>query len=88
MRTLYLQVDVWSKSVKNRTSLYRCFQDLSTKKYAVKVEEVFTMPITVKDFNDYFVRYLELVLDDDLDETLTWFDSLEEAIIEFDKSFE
>jgi hypothetical protein len=87
MTRLYAEVRVWKRHDKTTAILYRCFQDLVERKFAVQSADYFRLPIDQRQIRNSERQFFELFIEIAPRERCGWFDSVEEAIAAHDLEF-
>ena len=81
-------IDVWKKIDDTTAIRYRCFQRLSDNGYCVQSADYYYLPINEEQVKNLDRQFLELLIEEPPDERSTVYQSLEEAIVMYDKEFE
>ncbi len=84
----YRCIEVWSRYDEDRVIIYRCLQNLSSKKYMVDRAEIIPTPVSRETLLDSAADQLEMFVEEIPENRLGQFASLDEAIEAHDVEFE
>ena len=84
---LYEAIDVWRRISKTQLVRYRCFRELSSRRYSVQSADFYRVPWDAKQVVDLDRQYIELLAEQAPEERAGGFDSLEAAIGAHDADF-
>lgn len=87
MNILYAELRVWKRLDAARAVLYRCFEDTTTRRFAVQSADFFKLPIDASQIQRSEMQFAELFMEIAPDERCKWFNSVEEAIAAHDSEF-
>jgi hypothetical protein len=77
---LFRAIDVWQRKGDSELVRFRCFQSLSTGKYAVQSQDHYHTPIDQKQISYLDNNFLELLFEQSPCERSTTYNSLSEAV--------
>jgi hypothetical protein len=80
--------DIWRRADAHTIERYRCFEDCSTGRFCVQSADSYRSPVTEDHIKFLEKQFIELLVEQSPFERSGSFASLEEAISDFDKSFE
>ncbi len=83
----YRHVEVWSRYDDGRIIIYRCLQNLSSKKYMVDRAEIVPTDVSRDTLLEIVADQLEMLTEEVPENRLNQFDSLDEAIHAHDGEF-
>lgn len=83
----YRQIEVWSRQDEGRVIIYRCLQDLSSKKYMVDRAEIVPAPVSRETLLEIVADQLEIFIEESPENRLGQFDTLDQAIEAHDSDF-
>ena len=83
----YRHVEVWSRYDEGRVIIYRCLQNLRSKKYMVDRAEIVPTPVSRDTLLEIVADQLEMLAEEEPENRLDQFDSLDEAIHAHDGEF-
>jgi len=85
---MYQELSVWKRINQRKLVRYRCFMNLTTKKFTVQSADSYYLPIDQKTMRSHDSQFIELLCESDPFERSDSFDSLAEAIAAHDRNFE
>lgn len=85
---LYREIIVWKEIDDNTVSRFRVFERLSDHKFFCKGQDFFNYPLDEKQFRDLEFYAVDFLFQGGLNMRIKKFDSIEEAIEQFEKDFE
>jgi hypothetical protein len=87
MEKLLENVNVFKRE-KNQLTIYRCFKIVGVNKYFVQSADHFYLPLTDQQLRQSEYQMLELFLEENIEDRVEGYSSLEEAIIHFNTDFD
>ena len=86
-RKLYRQINVWKEIDDKTICCYRVFERLSDNKFFCKGQDYFHYPLDEKQIRDLEFYAIDSLFQDGLSMKTKKFNSIEEAIEQFEKDF-
>lgn len=87
MSDLYREISIWKRVNESMAIKYNCFEIVGLKKFCVQSADYYSFPLNSQDTADLHQQYLELFLEEVPEERSSAYDTLEEAIKNFDDDF-
>jgi hypothetical protein len=87
MSSLYREIVVWKRVSDKRAIRYQCFEDLSTRRFAVQSGDWLCLPVNEEVLRQHERQAVELFVEKDVGERCGWFGSIERAIEAHDAVF-
>jgi hypothetical protein len=84
---LYRAFDVWKRISAKHLVRYRCFQELTSRRYSVQSADFYRIPFDPKQATDLDQQHVELLVEQAPDERAGSFESIEVAIEAHDRDF-
>ena len=84
---LFREIMIWKRLDDVSAVRYSCLNDLQNGKFAVQSADFFRLPLEGKRVIEFARQFAELFIDVAPHERCSWFDSLEEAIINHEHEF-
>ena len=83
----YEPIDIWSEAKDGAFYCYTLFKRLRDGKYAVQSKDAYYTDCIDKSLRDFKNQRIYLFLEESIDERGIFADSIESAILEFERSF-
>ena len=87
MSSLYREIVVWKRVRDQRAIRYQCFENLSTRQFAVQSGDWLWLPVNEEVLRQHERQAVELFIEEDVGERCGLFDSIERAIEDHDVIF-
>ena len=87
MNDYYKEIIVWKRVGEKSLKKFVCFELLSEKKFCVQSIDFYHMPIDYKNLEYQRGNFYELLCEEKPEERSGLFDTLEEAILDFENNF-
>ncbi|NHZ40397.1 hypothetical protein [Massilia aquatica] len=87
MTELFKEVMVWRRLDAVSAVRYTCLQDLHNDKFALQSADFFRLPLTPASAHNFAAQFVELLIETSPTERCSWFDSLDDAIVNHDQEF-
>lgn len=84
---LYQSFDMWKRISATQLVRYRCFQDLTSRRYSVQSGDFYRIPFDPKQATDSEKQHVELLAEQAPDERAGSFESIDAAIEAHDRDF-
>jgi hypothetical protein len=84
---LFLEIIIWKRINDDQICRYRVFEDLFLKKYFVKGQDFFHDPLDEKQLRNIEFYSVDSLFQDGLSVERKMFDSIEQAIEQFEEDF-